>query len=98
MTLSRAVTRGSSKTSARRLTAENVRQALGDLGSRSARLTTLEGRIEDASLRVQSLLSSVRDVDFSQAVVDLSMAQTTLQTVQNTGARMLQNSLLNFLR
>lgn len=77
---------------------ENVRQALGDLGSRSARLTGLEGRIEDANLRVEGLLSSVRDVDFSQAVIDMSTAQTTLETVQATGARMLQNSLLNFLR
>lgn len=77
---------------------ENVRQALGDLGSRSARLTSLEGRIEDSNLRVEGLLSSVRDVDFSQAVIDMSTAQTTLETVQATGARMLQNSLLNFLR
>jgi flagellin-like hook-associated protein FlgL len=44
------------------------------------------------------LLSGVEDVDFSQVALDMTRAEQTLQLTQATSSRLLQSSLLNFLR
>jgi flagellar hook-associated protein 3 FlgL len=77
--------------------AQNIRQALGTLGTRSASTATMKTRLEDADLELQGLLSSVEDLDFSAAVLDLAQAQQALQATQAASARILQTSLLNFL-
>lgn len=77
--------------------AENVRIALGNLGSRSSRLQGLEARLEDANLQVQSMMSRLEDVDYGQAVFEMSRAQTSLEIAQATGVRLLQTTLANFL-
>jgi flagellar hook-associated protein 3 FlgL len=77
---------------------ENLIGATGILGSRSQRLTSMEARYEDSEVLLRGLLSGVEDVDFSQVVLDMTRAEQTLQTAQAAGARLLQNSLLNFIR
>ena len=76
----------------------NVLRGLGVLGARSARMTSLEQRLQDSELTLESLISSRRDADVSQVVVDMAQAQQALEATQASGARLLQNSLLNFLR
>ena len=77
---------------------ENVISSTGILGSRSQRLTSMETSYQDSELVLRGLLSQVEDVDFSQVVLDMARAEQTLQTAQAAGARLVQNSLLNFLR
>lgn len=77
---------------------ENVLVATGELGSLSQRAGGL-GEAYDAEMtQVRGLLSGVEDVDFATAVMEMSRAEQTLQLAQATSARLLQNSLLNFLR
>lgn len=76
----------------------NVLAATGDLGARSEHLADVGNRLDDASTEVKGLLSQVEDADYSEVVLDMSRAEQTLQLAQATSARLMQNTLLNFLR
>ena len=45
-----------------------------------------------------ALTSETEDADISEVVLKLTRAEQTLQIAQATGARLIQQSLLNFLR
>ena len=77
---------------------DNVLGATGALGARSQRLTRMESGLAESEVQVQSLLSGVEDADFSQVVLDMTRAEQTLELAQATSVRLLNNSLLNFLR
>jgi len=72
--------------------------SLGDLGSRQSRLDRADQRLGDLRIQLQGLESEVTDADLSEVVLDMSRAEQTLQVAQATGARLLQQSLLNYLR
>jgi flagellar hook-associated protein 3 FlgL len=76
---------------------ENVLVGLGVLGARSQRLASASERSADVELQLESLLSDVRDADFATVALDLARSEQTLQLAQASGARLLQNTLLNFL-
>jgi hypothetical protein len=77
---------------------DNVLLATGSLGSRSQRLSRMEEGLLESETQVQGLLSDVQDADFSQVVLDMTLAEQTLELAQATSVRLLNNSLLNFLR
>jgi len=77
---------------------DNVLAAAGTLGSRSRRLTDMEESISDLTLQVEGLLSNVEDADFSQVVLEMTRAEQTLELAQATSVRLMNTSLLNFLR
>jgi flagellar hook-associated protein 3 FlgL len=77
---------------------DNVLIATGTLGSRSQRLSKMEDGLAESTVQVQGLLSNVEDADFSQVVLDMTRAEQTLQLAQATSVRLLNTSLLNFLR
>jgi flagellin-like hook-associated protein FlgL len=71
---------------------------LGLLGSTSRRIQSSEERLLDLRVELQGLVSNVEDADFSLTALDLTRAEQTLQLAQATGSRVIQQSLLNFLR
>ncbi len=71
---------------------------LGKLGSRSARLSSLETRLADADVEIRGLLSQVEDADLASVVLEMGRASYTLETAQAAGVRLLQTTLLNFIR
>ena len=77
---------------------DSVLSATGALGSRSQRLTRMEDSLVESEAQVQGLLSGVEDADFSQVVLDMTRAEQTLELTQATSVRLLNTSLLNFLR
>ncbi|MEZ5977549.1 MAG: flagellar hook-associated protein FlgL [Planctomycetota bacterium] len=77
---------------------DNVLAGLGILGSRSARLGDAASRLSAIELQVTSQLSDVRDADLSEVVLDLQRSQQILQVSQAVGSRLIQSSLLDFLR
>jgi flagellin-like hook-associated protein FlgL len=77
---------------------DNVLNGLGVLGSRSARLDDAATRLEALDVQVSAQLSTVRDADLSEAVLDLQRNEQILQLSQAAGTRLLQTSLLNFLQ
>jgi flagellin-like hook-associated protein FlgL len=78
--------------------AENVVSGLSTLGSRSARVQTMLNQLSGVDLQLEGLLSDTRDADLAEAVTTMVRAEQTLQIAQATGARLMQTSLLNFLR
>lgn len=70
---------------------------LGKLGAASQRIDVAATRLEDLQLTVEGLISTVEDADFTDLALDLQRAEQTLQLAQATGARLMQQSLLNYL-
>lgn len=77
---------------------DNVQASLGVVGARSQRLSQTDSRLQDLDLSVRGMLSDVEDADLSSVVLEMTKADQTLQLTQAAGARLLQNSLLNYLR
>jgi flagellar hook-associated protein 3 FlgL len=77
---------------------ENVTRALGVLGARSQRLSVSGERFQNLELRVGAELGELRDADLAQAISDLSQAELAVQQSQSAGSRLLNLSLLNYLR
>jgi len=71
---------------------------LGTLGSRAARLVNADERQGAIELELSKRLSEVEDADLSEAALDLARADMVLQVAQAAGARVIQTSLLDFLR
>jgi len=76
---------------------ETLLVGLSGVGSRSQRLASIDIQMEEVELSVESLLSSVEDVDLSEAALELAKADQVMQLAQASGARIIQTSLLNFL-
>ncbi|QDV09970.1 Flagellar hook-associated protein 3 [Planctomycetes bacterium Poly30] len=70
---------------------------LGKLGAASQRIEVASTRLEDLRVTVEGLVSNVEDADYAQVALDLQRAEQTLQLAQATGARLMQQSLLNYL-
>ena len=77
---------------------DNVILAMGRLGGSSASLIAVEDRLESRQVDLKGERSLIEDTDFAQAVLDMSQAEQTLELAQATGARLVSNSLLDFLR
>lgn len=76
----------------------NILGGIGVLGSRSLRLENTVGRLEGEQINLSERISQLRDVDFSEAVLELTKSEQRLQLVQMSGSRMIQNSLMNYIR
>jgi flagellar hook-associated protein 3 FlgL len=82
-----------------RLTAgiDDLNRVHGEIGARAQAMQTNLTQVQDAVVSTRSFLSQVEDVDYTEAVTRFQQAQTALQSILLTGARMLNISLLDFL-
>ena len=99
-TCSRATARRSAAPTCRASTrcSTSSRRARAQVGARANRLETQQSRLKDLELNVEDLLSKTEDADMAKAMVDFSMQQSIYQSALQSGARVLQPSLLDFLR
>ncbi len=72
--------------------------ALADVGTRYGRVEGALTTLTDANLNNTAALSEVENVDIAKAIVDLQMAEVAHQAALGATARVLQPSLLDFLR
>lgn len=72
--------------------------ALADVGTRYGRVEGAMATLTDATLNNTAALSEVENVDIAKAIVDLQMAEVAHQAALGATARVLQPSLLDFLR
>lgn len=68
------------------------------LGARINRLELVRARLLDTQMNLTRLLSEVEDVDVARTVVELSSAEKMYQVALSVGAKVVQPSLLDFLR
>ena len=72
--------------------------SLGRLGGRMVTLNSQAQLQEDTSLRLETLLSAERDLDYAKAITELSQESLALQALQASFAKISQLSLFNYLR
>jgi len=70
----------------------------GVIGARSLGMTSKLAQMEDAAITTQIFLSEVQDLDYAEAATKLQAALTQFQGSLQTGATLLNVSLLDYLR
>ncbi len=69
-----------------------------EVGSKSNRATASREKQENITLNLKKMLSSVEDIDMAEAIIRMTELETAYQAALQTGAKILQTSLLDFLR
>jgi len=69
-----------------------------DIGARLAYLDNQRSRIEDNDIALKTILSNTEDADIAETVSELSKAEAALQALRQSGARVISQSLMDFLR
>ena len=77
---------------------DRIAAAHAEVGTRYQRLDAAQQTALDDTLRLKATLSDVEDADLPATVVDLQLAQTSYQAALSATSRVLQPSLLDFLR
>lgn len=77
---------------------QNVLNARASVGARGLRLETTNSRMIDQELSFTFLLSEVEDADITRLITDLATYENNYQAALLAGARIIQPSLLDFLR
>ena len=77
---------------------ERLTGALAEVGGRTNRLESTLQRAKDAELSLTSSLSEIENVDLPKAMVDLQLQEVAYQSALAATARVMQPSLLDFLR
>jgi flagellar hook-associated protein 3 FlgL len=72
--------------------------ALSDVGARYNRIEAMQTRAQDAIATLRSGLSEVEDIDLPKTTMDLQLQQVAYQAALNATAKVIQPSLLDFLR
>ena len=72
--------------------------ARATVGSTMARLEAASSRLADVELTTTQLLSTTEDTDLAKAILDLTNQQNVYQAALQSGAKIIQPSLLDFLR
>lgn len=75
-----------------------VHDAQAALGARLASLEALEARSDGVAIEMRSALSETEDVDLAQAILDLKSQETAYTAALGITGRILNRSLLDFLR
>ena len=75
-----------------------VTDALGEIGARYNRVETMKGRAEDQIVTLKLSLSEVEDIDLPATIMDLQLQETAYKAALSATARVLQPSLVDFLR
>lgn len=79
----------------------NVDNLLGiraEVGAKANRLEIASGRLAEIEENATRLLSETEDADMARTMVDFSMQQAVYQAALRSGAKIVQASLLDFLR
>jgi len=69
-----------------------------EVGARSNRVELIQGRLEDMGTNLTSLQSKVEDADMAEVITNLKMGENVYQASLSAGAKIIQPSLLDFLR
>ena len=75
-----------------------IQSNLAEVGARYKRVETMKDRNDVGALTMKQDLSAVEDVDLAKAVMDLQMQETAYQAALQATARVIQPSLVDFLR
>lgn len=69
-----------------------------EVGARQNRVEAVENRMKDSNLALQSILSKIEDIDYAEAVTKLKSEESIYQASLASTAKIIQPSLMDFLR
>lgn len=101
--LATAIRTGDSAATSTGLTAlagalDRLTTAQAEVGTRTVRVETAQQAATDAELSIRTSLSEVENVDLPKALMELKLQETAYQAALASTARVMQPSLLDFLR
>ncbi len=68
-----------------------------EVGSKTNRATAAREKQETITLNLKKMLSSVENIDMSEAIIKMTEYETAYQAALKVGSRIMQMSLLDFL-
>ena len=71
---------------------------VSEIGGRARRLDLLEARYDQDQINYRQMLSDAEDADMSDVIMRLRMAEAVMQAAMSAGARIIQPTLMDFLR
>lgn len=77
---------------------ESLLVKTADIGGRDRRLDLLEARYESDDINYETMRSNAEDADIAEVIMYLRMAETVYQAALSAGARVIQPTLMDFLR
>jgi len=77
---------------------DRISGGLAEVGARTNRFELVKNRIEDEKVNLKVLRSEVADVDMADAIIRLQLEQNVLQASLSIGAKVLQMSLVDYIR
>jgi flagellar hook-associated protein 3 FlgL len=78
--------------------ASNINAVRAEIGVKSNRADLTINRILDDTLNLEGLLSKNEDADMAEVIMNIKMSENVYQASLSTGARIIQPSLIDFLR
>lgn len=69
-----------------------------EVGAKSNRMELITNRIEDDTLNFRDLMSKIEDADMSKVIIELMNEENVYRSALGVGARIIQPTLLDFLR
>jgi flagellar hook-associated protein 3 FlgL len=79
-------------------TLDGVLQQVSELGGKENRIELAKERLLDLQLNLTKVLSQEQDLDYAEAIMELKMEEFAYRTALSVGARIIQPSLVDFLR
>lgn len=69
-----------------------------EVGARTNRVESAENRMFDNTLQLKSMLASITDIDMAEAITKLKSEESVYQASLSASAKIIQPSLMDFLR
>ncbi len=76
----------------------NIQNRLSEVGARYHRVETMNDRAKDNQVTIQGNLSAVENIDLTKTIIDLQLQQTAYQAALSATAKVIQPSLVDFLK
>jgi len=69
-----------------------------EAGARLNRVESIENRVQDSNLALQTMLSGIEDADYAETIMKLKSEESVYQASLAASAKIIQPSLMDFLR
>jgi flagellar hook-associated protein 3 FlgL len=77
---------------------DNILRLRADVGAKSNRMESAKSKNEDETLNLTEMLSKVEDIDIAEKIMQYKVMESVYQASLMSGAKIIQPSLIDFLR
>ncbi len=77
---------------------DNVNALRSGLGARTNRMTAIREQLDSTSTNLQGNLSDIQDADIAKTITDFKNQENTYKSALSVGAKIIQPSLVDFMR